>query len=211
MVFIMGLEGSANKVGICILDEKGNLLANPRKTFITPPGEGFKPNETAQHHLKQILSLIVEALKESKLKVSDIDGLTYTKGAGTGAPLNSAAMIDRTSSQLWNKLIIPVNHCIEQVEMSRIVTGAKNPVILYVSGGNTQIVIYSNEKYRISGGTIDSTVGCVLDRFARMINLSNDPSPGYNIEQEAKKYNGTDLIELPYIIKRLDVSFDGFL
>lgn len=42
-------------------------------------------------------------------------------------------------------------------------------------------------RYRIFGETIDIAVGNCLDRFARILNLSNDPSPGYNIEQMAKK------------------------
>lgn len=52
-------------------------------------------------------------------------------------------------------------------------------------------------------------VGNCLDRFARIIELSNDPSPGYNIEQMAKK--GTKYIEMPYIVKGMDVSFSGIL
>ena len=74
------------------------------------------------------------------------------------------------------------------IEMGRQITGANNPVVLYVSGGNTQVIAYSQQRYRIFGETLDIAVGNCLDRFARVINLSNDPSPGYNIEQEAKKY-----------------------
>jgi tRNA A37 threonylcarbamoyltransferase TsaD len=74
------------------------------------------------------------------------------------------------------------------IEMGRDITGANNPVVLYVSGGNTQVIAYSQQCYRIFGETLDIAVGNCLDRFARVINLSNDPSPGYNIEQEAKKY-----------------------
>jgi len=48
-----------------------------------------------------------------------------------------------------------------------------------------------------------------LDRFARIIELSNDPSPGYNIEQMAKK--GKTYIELPYIVKGMDLSLSGLL
>ena len=72
--------------------------------------------------------------------------------------------------------------------MGREITGAQNPVVLYVSGGNTQVIAYSRQCYRIFGETLDIAVGNCLDRFARVINLSNEPSPGYNIEQEAKKY-----------------------
>lgn len=72
--------------------------------------------------------------------------------------------------------------------MGRSITRAQDPVVLYVSGGNTQVIAYSQKRYRIFGETLDIAVGNCLDRFARIINLSNDPSPGYNIEQEAKKY-----------------------
>lgn len=71
--------------------------------------------------------------------------------------------------------------------MGRLVTGAQNPVVLYVSGGNTQVIAYSRQRYRIFGETLDIAVGNCLDRFARVIGLSNDPSPGYNIELEARK------------------------
>ena len=102
-----------------------------------------------------------------------------------------------------------VNHCIAHIEMGRLVTGAKNPTVLYVSGGNTQVIAYSQKRYRIFGETIDIAVGNCLDRFARVLKLSNDPSPGYNIEQLAKR--GSKYLELPYVVKGMDVSFSGIL
>lgn len=50
-----------------------------------------------------------------------------------------------------------------------------------------QVIAYTDKRYRIFGETIDIAVGNCLDRFARVLNLSNDPSPGYNIEQLAKQ------------------------
>lgn len=47
---VLGIEGSANKIGIGIVDQDGKILSNPRKTYITPPGTGFVPKETADHH-----------------------------------------------------------------------------------------------------------------------------------------------------------------
>ena len=95
------------------------------------------------------------------------------------------------------------------IEMGRLITGAGNPVVLYVSGGNTQVIAYSRKTYRIFGETIDIAVGNCLDRFARIIKLSNDPSPGYNIEQSAK--SGKKFVHLPYCVKGMDVSFSGIL
>eukprot|EP01133_Synstelium_polycarpum_P008180 gene8180-9623_t len=126
-----------------------------------------------------------------------------------GPPLRSVAVTVRMLAQLWSKPIVAVNHCIAHIEMGRLITGAVDPTVLYVSGGNTQVISYSLNKYRIFGETIDIAVGNCLDRFARVINIPNDPSPGYNIEQLAKK--GTNFIELPYVTKGMDVSFSGIL
>ncbi len=49
MVCAIGFEGSANKVGIGIVRD-GVVLANPRRTYVPPPGHGFLPSHTAQHH-----------------------------------------------------------------------------------------------------------------------------------------------------------------
>lgn len=150
-----------------------------------------------------------KALKQADVKTEDIDVICYTKGPGMGAPLLSVALVARTLSLLWDKPLVGVNHCVGHIEMGREVTKASNPVVLYVSGGNTQVIAYSQQCYRIFGETLDIAIGNCLDRFARILNLSNDPSPGYNIEQYAKR--GKKYIPLPYTVKGMDVSFSGIL
>ena len=112
--------------------------------------------------------------------------------------------------------------------MGRQITASHNPIVLYVSGGNTQVIAYSQQRYRIFGETLDIAIGNCLDRFARVIGLRNDPSPGYNIELEAKKcvshplahlsseiliglLRGTRLVNLPYGTKGMDVTLAGIL
>ncbi|KAK1290575.1 hypothetical protein QJS10_CPB18g00968 [Acorus calamus] len=179
----IGFESSANKIGIGVVDLSGSILSNPRSTYITPPGHGFLPRETAHHHLHHLLPLLSSALSSANITPSDVDCICYTKGPGMGAPLQVAAVAARALSLLWKKPIVAVNHCVAHIEMGRVVTGARDPVVLYVSGGNTQVIAYSEGRYRIFGETIDIAVGNCLDRFARVLTLSNDPSPGYNIEQ----------------------------
>jgi len=210
MVLIsLGIEGSANKIGVGIVDSTGKILSNPRKTFITPPGTGFLPRETAEHHRKHVLEIVKQALKEANLTMPQIDVICYTKGPGMGPPLSIGALVARTLALMFKKPLLGVNHCVGHIEMGRLSTGFDNPAVLYVSGGNTQVIAYSNKRYRIFGETIDTAVGNCLDRFARIINLSNDPSPGYNIEQLAKK--GSKFLELPYVVKGMDMSFSGLL
>ncbi|KAK5088981.1 putative tRNA threonylcarbamoyladenosine biosynthesis protein kae1 [Lithohypha guttulata] len=217
----LGLEGSANKLGVGIIRHPphpissfkprppAEILSNIRHTYNAPPGEGFLPKDTAQHHRQHVASLVQQSLAEANLTSSDIDVICYTKGPGMGAPLQSVAIAARTLSLMWNKPMVGVNHCIGHIEMGREITGATNPVVLYVSGGNTQVIAYSNQRYRIFGETLDIAVGNCLDRFARTLCIPNDPAPGYNIEQLAKK--GNILLDLPYAVKGMDCSFSGIL
>ncbi|KRY93075.1 Huntingtin-interacting protein 1 [Trichinella pseudospiralis] len=204
----IGIEGSANKIGVGIV-RQGEVLSNCRRTYVTAPGQGFQPSDTAVHHRQHVLGLVEQALNEANLGVGQIDLVCFTQGPGMGAPLVSCAVVARTLAQLWNRPLIGVNHCVAHIEMGRLVTGADDPVVLYASGGNTQVIAYSDRRYRIFGETLDIAVGNCLDRFARLLNLSNDPSPGLNIEIQAR--NGQKFVQLPYCVKGMDVSFSGIL
>ena len=210
----LGLEGSANKLGVGLISHspKGGpaqVLANIRHTFVSPPGEGFLPKDTARHHRLWVARLVKQAMEEAEVRVEDIDCICYTKGPGMGAPLQSVAVAARMLGLLWKKELVGVNHCVGHIEMGREITGAQNPVVLYVSGGNTQVIAYASQRYRIFGETLDIAVGNCLDRFARTLRISNEPAPGYNIEQMAKK--GKHLVDLPYTVKGMDCSFSGIL
>lgn len=231
----LGLEGSANKLGAGIVLHKPfdpsapssssssapssissrsvgqvEILSNVRHTYVTPPGSGFQPSDTAKHHKEWIIRVISEAVRRSGISsLAKVDCICYTKGPGMGAPLQSVAIVARTLALMYKKPLVGVNHCVGHIEMGRTITGAHNPVVLYVSGGNTQVIAYSAQKYRIFGETLDIAVGNCLDRFARVIGLSNDPSPGQNIEKEARK--GTKLVPLPYTTKGMDVNLAGIL
>lgn len=224
MVVAIGFEGSANKIGIGIMED-GTVLANVRRTFITAPGEGFQPSATARHHQQNVLPLLQEALDTAKIKPDGIDVVCFTSGPGMGSPLVSVAVVARCVAQLWQRPLVAVNHCIGHIEMARLVTGADDPTVLYVSGGNTQVIAFSpSGRYSVFGETLDIAVGNCFDRLARLLRLSNDPSPGYNIEQLAKQATTvqsgsshgdgdkrTRLLKLPYTVKGMDVSFSGLL
>ncbi|KAF4497957.1 glyco endopeptidase KAE1 [Fusarium agapanthi] len=208
----LGCEGSANKLGIGVIlhtPTETKILSNLRDTFVSPPGTGFLPKDTAAHHRAHFVRLAREALAEAKITPKDVDCICYTKGPGMGAPLNSVAVAARALSLLWDRPLVGVNHCVGHIEMGRYITGADNPVVLYVSGGNSQVIAYAEQRYRIFGETLDIAVGNCLDRFARTLEISNDPAPGYNIEQLAKK--GSKLLDIPYVVKGMDCSFSGIL
>lgn len=179
----LGLEGSANKIGIGLFDGK-EILFNERETYTGPTGEGFMPKEVAKHHREKVCELISRAFLVCR--PSSLTAVCYTRGPGMAPSLISVAIVARLISLLARKPLVPVNHCIAHIEMGRFETKAINPVVLYVSGGNTQVIGFCNKKYRILGETIDIALGNCLDRAARLLKIENYPSPGFNIEQKAK-------------------------
>lgn len=211
----LGCEGSANKLGIGVIEHPlaggpAMVLSNVRHTFVSPPGTGFLPKDTAAHHRAFFVRVARDALAKAGVSVADVSCVCYTKGPGMGAPLTAVAVAARTLALLWCKELVGVNHCVGHIEMGREITGAQDPVVLYVSGGNTQVIAYAEQRYRIFGEALDIAVGNCLDRFARTLEISNDPAPGYNIEQLAKK-GGKVLLDLPYAVKGMDCSFSGIL
>jgi len=159
---VLGIEGSANKIGVGVLryspkTQTYHILSNPRKTFIPPIGQGFLPRETALHHQNHVVPLVKAAINEA-FPEGDVgfflSAICFTQGPGMGAPLQSCAVAARMLSLIWNIPLVGVNHCVGHIEMGRVATGASNPVVLYVSGGNTQVLAYSSQqKYCIFGET----------------------------------------------------------
>lgn len=124
----IGLEGSANKLGVGLIlhPPKGGpaqILANIRHTFVSPPGEGFLPKDTAKHHRSWVVRLVKQAMKEAHLSIDDISCVCYTKGPGMGAPLQSVAVAARMLSLLWGKELVGVNHCVGRASTMKITQG----------------------------------------------------------------------------------------
>ena len=120
----LGLEGSANKLGVGIIQHLSpskppKILANLRHTYVSPPGEGFLPKDTAKHHRAWVVRLVKQAMRQAGVSVDHLDCICYTKGPGMGAPLQSVAIAARTLALLWGKELVGVNHCVGR-ELSKL-------------------------------------------------------------------------------------------
>jgi N6-L-threonylcarbamoyladenine synthase len=100
-----------------------------------------------------------------------------------------------------------VNHAVGHIELSLLLTGAQDPVVLLVSGGHSLITAFAAGRWRVFGETLDLTVGQLIDQFGRAMGLASPAGP--EIERLAAK--GSRLIPLPYSVKGNDVSFSGLL
>ena len=202
----IGIEGTAEKTGVGIVDSEGNILASCGNPLI-PESGGIHPREAAEHHAATIVPLIKDALRESKLNIDDIDLVAFSRGPGLGPGLRTTATAARSLALSLNVPIIGVNHCIGHVEIGKLTTGAEDPVSLYVSGGNTQVIAFESARYRVFGETLDIAIGNCLDQFAREVDLGHPGGP--EVEKLAGK--ASEYIKLPYAVKGMDLSFSGLL
>lgn len=202
----LGIESTAHTFGIGIVDDKGNILANEKDTFTTEKG-GMIPVKVVEHHMNCYMDVLNRALNKADVKIKEIDIITFSQSPGIGHMLRIGAMVARSLSAHHDKPLIGVNHCIAHLEIGNMVTDCKDPVLLYASGANTQIIAYEAGKYRIFGETLDIGIGNFIDSFARELGLGFPGGP--KIYELAKK--GKNYIELPYTVKGMDVSFGGLL
>lgn len=138
--------------------------------------------------------------------MKDIDVVAFSQGPGLPPCLRVGASVARYLSQKYNKALVGVNHPVAHIEIGKLTTATKDPIVLYLSGGNTQVVAFVEGRYRIFGETQNISIGNAIDTLVREIGIP--PPYGPNFDKVAKfgKY-----IKLPYIVKGMDMSFTGIL
>ncbi len=201
---VLGIESTAHTFSIGIVKNK-KVLTNIRKSYVTQKG-GIIPMEAAKHHRESAKKAYEEALKEAKIEEDKIEAIAVSSSPGLAPCLIQGMNFAKKLSKKLNKPLIPVNHSIAHFEIGRTV-GAKNPVMLYASGANTQIIAHASGKFRVFGETLDIGVGNFIDNFARYAGIGFPGGPV--IEKLAKE--GKNFIELPYTVKGMDIALSGIL
>jgi len=202
----LGIESTADNLGIGIVSSEHQVLANYIKVHVPPEG-GIHPREAARHHSENMGKAIKTALEQAQITMNEVDIISYAQGPGLGPCLRTGATGARALATYLNKPLVGVNHCVAHIEIGRMATGAKDPLTLYVSGGNTIVSGYESGRYRIFGETLDIAIGNCLDTFARAAGLEYPGGP--DIERRANQ--GKKLIQLPYTVKGMDLSYSGLL
>ncbi|HEQ79280.1 MAG TPA: bifunctional N(6)-L-threonylcarbamoyladenine synthase/serine/threonine protein kinase [Euryarchaeota archaeon] len=203
---VLGIESTAHTFSVGIVNSEARVISLANSTY-RPKQGGIHPREAAQHHATTGPQMVEIALKDSKLDTQDIDLVAFSQGPGLGPCLRTGATMARALSLELDVPLVGVNHCVAHLEVGRGFTRAKDPVLLYVSGGNTQVIAFNHGRYRVMGETLDIGLGNMLDKFGREIGL---PFPaGPVLETEAKR--AKKFVELPYSVKGMDVAFSGIL
>ena len=222
----LGIESTAHTFGVGVVSGKGDVLANVWDTYRPPLGWGIKPMDAAKHHTDVRDMLLSEALRKAGKTMDDVSLVAFSQGPGLPPCLHKGLEFaqrlslreapdffkhpsghKKASGKKHAKIpLVGVNHCIAHIEIGRLSCRQRDPVVLYTSGANTQILSFVEGRYRCFGETMDIGLGNALDKFGRDIGLEFPAGP--KIEELAGKGRYQ---ELPYTVKGMDLSFSGII
>lgn len=213
---VLGIESSCDETGVAIYDSKEGLMAHALHSQVATHQTygGVVPELASRDHVKYIVALVDDALKQSGITKKDIDAVAYTGGPGLiGALLTGASF----AKSLAFGLQIPAL-AIHHLEAHLLAAKLDSPTLefpflaLLVSGGHTQLIeARALGNYHIIGETLDDAVGEAFDKTAKLMGL---PYPGgailANLADNAPDDNDFPPFPRPMTDRPgLDFSFSG--
>ncbi len=203
---VLGIESTAHTASVGIVDERAKVVALASDMH-RPAQGGIHPREAANHHVEVLPGLVRRALEDGRVRPSEVDAVAFAQGPGLGPCLRAGATVARMLAMAWQRPLVPVNHCVAHVEIARVLSGLDDPILLYASGGNTQVIAHARGRYRVLGETLDIGIGNFLDKL--WIALGGTFPGGPELEREARE--GTELHPLPYSVHGMDIAFSGMM
>ena len=210
---ILGIESTAHTFSFGCVSTDGELFPSFSSLF-RPEEGGIHPREAADHHSESTAKLLNQLSSNQDFSWESIIAVAFSQGPGLGPCLRVGASVARTLATRLSVPLIGVNHCVAHIEVGRNQTGCIDPVLLYVSGGNTQVIARADGRYRVLGETLDIGIGNMLDKFARAQGMAFPGGP--KIEKLSRAYANSgpqslDDAYLPYGVHGMDLAFSGML
>ncbi len=180
---------------------------------------GIYPSVAKRAHQEHIDLVIQKAIKNSGLRIDQIDAVAVTYGPGLAIALEVGIRKAKDICLQFNKPLIPVNHMEGHLYSSFIQNSAGNPARefafpilgLLVSGGHTELILFKDHlTYEILGETLDDAAGESLDKAARMLGFGYPGGPV--IERIANEIENEDIYKFPrpmWKSREMDFSYSG--
>ncbi len=212
-MYVLGIETSCDETGVAIYHAERGLINHVLYSQIEMHSEygGVVPELASRDHIRKLVPLIKQLIKESQLISADINGIAYTAGPGLMGALLVGASTARSLAWTWNIPAIGVHHMEGHLLAPML---EKNPpafpfVALLISGGHTLLVqVNQIGEYLLLGESLDDAAGEAFDKTAKMLGLSYPGGPKLSKLAE----QGRPKIKFPRPMTDrpgLDFSFSG--
>ena len=200
--YILGIESSCDETAASIISEndQGNpiILSNviSSQKDVHKEFGGVVPELAARSHIEKIDWIVEKAIKDSGIKINEIDAVASTAGPGLIVCLSVGLSFGKTLAATLNKPFIAVNHLEGHALSPKLNSKINYPyLLLLISGGHSQYLSVKNlNDYKRLGTTIDDAIGEAFDKTAKLLGIEFPGGP--QIEVLAKKGN-PDRYNLP--------------
>lgn len=185
-MLILGIESSCDETGVAMVDGTGagvpRLLAHALHSQIEMHQAygGVVPELASRDHIRRVLPLASQVLRQCELVVADVDVVAYTRGPGLAGALLVGAGVACALGAALEVPVLGVHH-LEGHLLSPFLS-ADPPafpfVALLVSGGHTQLMrVDGVGRYALLGETIDDAAGEAFDKSAKLMGLGYPGGP----------------------------------
>ena len=212
---VLGIETSCDETGIAIYDGNSNQIIS-EKLFSQAAKHsdygGVVPEIASRDHVKKLIPLLSETIKESGINVDALDGIAYTAGPGLRGPLLTGAALAQALGLGWGIPCIGVHH----MEAHLLINLLEDPapsfpfLTLLISGGHCLIIRADDfGEYKVLGQSRDDAVGEAFDKVAKLLDLGYPGGP--KIEELATR-GDPNAFNFPRPMTKeshLDFSFSG--
>jgi N6-L-threonylcarbamoyladenine synthase len=207
---LLAIESSCDETSASLCVD-GKILSNfiANQTVHEKYG-GVVPELASRAHMQNIVPVVEMALRNTGVKIQDIDAIAFTQAPGLIGSLLVGSQFAKSLSLALDKPLIAVHHMQAHV-LANLIDDPKPSfpfLCLTVSGGHTQIVLCeSPTKMKVIGETIDDAAGEAFDKSAKLLGL---PYPGGPLIDKYAKDGDAYRFKFPEPqIPGLNFSFSG--
>ncbi len=181
-VYILAVETSCDDTSVAILKNKSVLSNIVSSQKIHQIFGGVVPEIASREHDRLIVPVMKEAVKESKIKLSELDAIAYTRGPGLLGSLLVGTSFAKSLALSLNIPLLEINHMQAHILSIFIDDNTEKPkfpfIALTVSGGHTQLVLVKSYSEFIEiGTTLDDAAGEAFDKSGKIMNLDYPAGP----------------------------------
>lgn len=213
-MLVLGIESSCDETGIALYDTDKGLIAHTLYTQVELHAQygGVVPELASRDHIRKLIPLILQLLKESSTTRDALDGIAYTAGPGLIGALLAGASVARSLAYALKIPAIGVHH-MEGHLLAPMLEESQPAfpfICLLVSGGHTMIIrVDGIGQYKLLGDTLDDAAGEAFDKTAKLLDLGYPGGPRVS-NLALKGTSGRYIFPRPMIDRPgLDMSFSG--
>lgn len=216
---VLGIETSCDETGLAIVEVSGNNSFEIKgqalysQIAMHQNYGGVVPELASRDHIKRIIPLINQVVKDSGADLQSIDAIAYTQGPGLAGALLVGTSVAKALGMALGIPTIGIHH-LEGHLLSPLL-GQKNPlefpfIALLVSGGHTQLMLVKGlGQYIILGETLDDAAGEAFDKTAKLLGLPYPGGPQVSALAESGQSERFNFPRPMLHSKDLDFSFAG--